>query len=239
MKVINADNFRSFAYSSENIVSRPIKGVFVFFFGLGGMDIYKEDIGFGKVLASDGILCIVPYYNPWSWMNRQAVDFTDELLDAAFEKYDLSMDTPVVYAGGSMGGLSALVYTTYAKRVPAACVASCPVCDLPYHYTERPDLPRTLYSAFGTYPGTLEDAMKTASPLHLIDKMPESTKYTIFHCSDDHAVNIKKHSERFVEVLSRHHDVTFHIVPGRDHCDLTEEAWVKFYDCVREAVKNG
>lgn len=239
MKVINADNFRSFAYSSENIVSRPIKGVFVFFFGLGGMDIYKEDIGFGKVLASDGILCIVPYYNPWSWMNCQAVDFTDELLDAAFEKYDLSVDTPVVYAGGSMGGLSALVYTTYAKRVPAACVASCPVCDLPYHYTERPDLPRTLYSAFGTYPGTLEDAMKTASPLHLIDKMPESTKYTIFHCGDDHAVNIKKHSERFVEVLSQHHDVTFHIVPGRDHCDLTEEAWDKFYDCVREAVRNG
>ena len=239
MKVINADNFRSFAYSSENIVSHPIKGVFVFFFGLGSMDIYKEDIGFGKVLASDGILCIVPYYNPWSWMNRQAVDFTDELLDAAFEKYDLSVDTPVVYAGGSMGGLSALVYTTYAKRVPAACVASCPVCDLPYHYTERPDLPRTLYSAFGTYPGTLEDAMKTASPLHLIDKMPESTKYTIFHCSDDHAVNIKKHSERFVEVLSQHHNVAFHIVPDRDHCDLTEEAWDKFYDCVREAVRNG
>lgn len=237
MRVIDSNNFHSFAYSSENIVSFPIKGVFVFFLGLGGDDMFKEDTVEAKELAKDGILCIVPYLNPWSWMNRQAIDFTDELLDVAFEKFGLPDDTPVVYTGGSMGGLSALVYTTYAKRVPTACITNCPVCDLPYHYTERPDLPRTLYSAFGTYPGTIEDAMKTGSPLHLADKMPKSTKYTIFHCDDDHSVNIHKHSERFVKVLRQHHDVTFHIVPNRDHCKLTDEAWGQFFDCVREAVK--
>ena len=60
------------------------------------------------------------------------------------------------------------VYTRYAAVTPVACVANCPVCDLPYHYTERPDLPRTLYSAFGDSDSeTLGDAMKKASPYHL------------------------------------------------------------------------
>ena len=54
---------------------------------------------------------------------------------------------PVVSTGGSMGGQSALVYCAYSKRTPVACVANCPVCDTVFHFTERPDLPRTLYSA--------------------------------------------------------------------------------------------
>ena len=113
-------------------------------------------------------------------MNRHTVDYTDELIDVLFREYDLPENLPIVSTGLSRGGLSALVYTAYAKRTPVACVANCPVCDLPYHYTERPDLPRTLYSAFGTYTGTLDEAMRSASPMHIVDKLPVSTAYYVF-----------------------------------------------------------
>ena len=31
-------------------------------------------------LADKGIACLIPYLNPWNWMNRQAVAYTDELI---------------------------------------------------------------------------------------------------------------------------------------------------------------
>ena len=140
-----------------------------------------------------------------------------------FDAYDLPADLPIVSTGLSMGGLSALVYMVYARRTPVACVANCPVCDLPYHFTERPDLPRTLYSAFFNYDGTLQEALRSASPLHLVDQMPKEADYFIFHCEEDKAVNKQTHSDRFVELLSKQHNVHYYAVPDRGHCKLTEE----------------
>lgn len=162
-KIITHENLRSFAYVNEDICARPIRAICLEFFGLNGNAMYSEDTERGKLLAKEGILLVIPYANPWAWMNRQAVALADEIVDVLIAAHQLREDIPVISTGGSMGGLSALVYTRYAKRTPAACVANCPVCDLPYHFTERPDLPRTLYSAFGSYEGTMEDALRTAS----------------------------------------------------------------------------
>ena len=148
---------------------------------------------------------------------------TDEIVDVLFDEYGLLNDLPVVSVGGSMGGLSALVYMVYAKRTPVACVANCPVCDLPYHFTERPDLPRTLYSAFYNYDCSLQEALKSASPCDLVDRMPVNSKYYIFHCMKDTSVNKQKHSDRFVEKMKEKHDIVYYSVPDRGHCDLTDE----------------
>ena len=128
-----------------------------------------------------------------------------------------------------MGGQSALVYMAYASRTPVACAANCPVCDLPFHFTERPDLPRTLYSAFGTYEGTWQQALESASPTHLADagRMPDADYY-IFHCEADTAVNKQKHSDIFVEKMKQTHTVTYCAVPERGHCDLTPEMWQEY-----------
>lgn len=237
-KIITAENFRSFAYANDAIVTRPIRGIALDFFGLGGASMFWDETDAGKFYAEHGILLIVPYNNPWAWMNRQAVAYTDELVDVMMSKYDLPDSTPIVSTGGSMGGLSALVYTAYAKRTPKACVANCPVCDLPYHFTERPDLPRTLYSAFWNYEGTMEEALKATSPLHLAQdgKMPR-VKYTVFHCTADAAVNKEKHSDRFIEAMAGY-DVTYHVVPDRGHCDLTPEMW-DAYRAAAAAAVNG
>ena len=234
-KIITINNLRSFAYSNDQICRKPIKGIVVYFYGLGGQFLFDEDTEEGVRFAEEGILFLIPYQNPWAWMNRQTVALTDELLDVLFTAYDLPETTPVVSTGKSMGGLSALVYTKYAKRTPVACVTNCPVCDLPFHFTERPDLPRTLYSAFYSYEGTLEEALRSASPMHL--ELPEETEYTIFHCEEDQAVNKQIHSDRLVEKMSQTHRIRYYPVPERGHCDLTEEMWQMYHQCAMEAIR--
>lgn len=235
-KLINYENLRSFAYSNDKICKKPIKGIVLEFFGLGGMNMFDEDTDMGKFYADMGILFVVPYNNPWAWMNPQAVGYTDEIIDVLFDKYEL-VSIPIISTGGSMGGQSALVYTMYAKRTPVVCVANCPVCDLPFHFTERPDLPRTLYSAFYNESGTIGGALKKASPLHLAGDMP-SVKYHIFHCDRDEAVNINSHSEKFVSEMKKFgHDISFDVVPGRGHCDLSEDMREKYREYIIGAIE--
>ena len=231
-KIMTYDTIRSFAYVNDAICVKPIKGIVVSFFGLGGATMYDTDIVEGEFYGEKGILYVVPYNNPWAWMNRQAVSYTDEIIDVLIERYELDENIPIVSIGGSMGGQGALVYTAYAKRIPVACVANCPVCDVVFHFTERPDLPRTLYSAVFHEKETLEEALKTISPLHLVDKMPY-VKYHIFHCGEDKAVNIEKHSEKFVlEMRKRGHDLTYDIVEGRGHCKLTLKMQRKYAEYI-------
>ena len=236
-KIITHENLRSFAYVNEKICARPIRGICLEFFGLGGSSMYDEETERGRLLAAEGILLVVPYTNPWAWMNRQTVDLADEIVEVLMNHYDLPETLPVISTGGSMGGLSALVYTRYARHTPAACVANCPVCDLPYHFTERPDLPRTLYSAFGGYEGTMTEALQSASPLHLAETMPRQTKYTLFHCTADQAVNKEMHSDRFVAAMGDVCPVEYLAVPDRGHCQLTEEMWALYHRRIIDAVR--
>ncbi len=197
---------------------------------------YDEDTELGKLYAEKGILLVVPYNNPWAWMNRQAVAYTDELIDVLMEHYHLPETLPIVSTGGSMGGQSALAYMVWAKRTPVACVANCPVCDLPYHFTERPDLPRTLYSAFWNYEGTMQEALESGSPLHLAERMPDS-EYYIFHCEADKSVNKQKHSDRFVAKMRESRRVTYYTVPGRGHCDLTDDMRARYNELPIEIIE--
>lgn len=235
-KIITYETLRRFAYVNDTICKKPIKGIVISFFGLGASQMYGSDFTDGEFYAEKGILYVVPYNNPWAWMNKQAVSYTDEIIDILIEKYSLSKNVPIVSTGESMGGQSALVYTVYAKHTPVACVANCPVCDVVFHFTEREDLPRTLYSSLFNETGTLEDALKSISPLHLIDKMPK-VKYHIFHCNRDKAVNIDAHSEKFVlELQQRNYDITYDIADGRGHCDLTLEMKRTFAGYVIDSI---
>lgn len=235
MKLMTYETLRYFAYSNDAIVEGDIKGIVVDFKGLGFSEMMEAHTCRGVELAGKGIVYIIPYYNPWNWMNAQAVMYTDEIIEVIENHYGLD-DVPVVACGGSMGGLCALIYIKYAAVTPVACVANCPVCDLVFHYTERPDLPRTLYSAFGmSGAATIEEAMAERSPLHQADVMPD-VKYTVFHCDADEAVNIRSHSDKFVSKMAEKHDITYHIVPGRGHCDLDDEHRALYNAAVENAI---
>ena len=230
-KIITYETLRNFAYSNDHLIKGEIKGIVLYFCGLGATGMHHSDSGDALEYAEKGIVYVIPYCNPWSWMNRQAVAYTDEIVSVLCKKYGLDSSVKIVSTGISMGGLSSLVYCAYANVTPCACVANCPVCDLPYHFTERPDLPRTLYSAFFEYDGDMQSAMRSCSPLHLVEKMP-NINYTIFHCANDKAVNLEKHSKRFAEAMKVAHTVQLTIVPLRDHCDLSAEARVDYKQAI-------
>ncbi len=222
-KIITFENLKYFAYVNTNHIKGDIKGIVIFFEGLGGQVMYyKVDHKDGAKWGEQGVLFVYPYNNPWNWMNRRAIDTTDEIIDVLFDHYNLPDNTPIISSGHSMGGECALVYSHYARRTPKACVANCPVCDMPYHYTERFDLPRTLYSAFGAEEGTLDEVLKRYTPLHLAQSMP-NIPYYIIHCGNDESVNIDLHSKKFVDAMRPSHNVTFLIDEGRPHCELSDE----------------
>ena len=208
------DQLRKYAYVNDQVCKKDVRGIALRFFGLGNTSMYSADIIEGEYYGERGILYVIPYTNPWSWMNRQAAAYTDEILDVLFEKYELEETVPIVSTGGSMGGLSALVYPVYTKRTPSAVVANCPACDIFYEYFERkdrPDLARTLCSAVWNEEGDLETALKTISPFHLLDRMPD-IPYHIFHCDEDRSLNIDRHSSALVpEMRKRGLNVTYYI----------------------------
>ena len=119
-----------------------------------------------------------------------------------------------------MGGLSALIYTLYAEKTPDACAANCPVCDLPYHFTERADLPRTLLCAYMADEDTLEEALVRHSPLDQVRNMPD-IPYFLVHGDADLSVNKEKHSDRFVKAMREEgRKITYAEIPGMRHCDF-------------------
>lgn len=79
--------------------------------------------------------------------------------------------------------------------------------------------------------------LKTASPLHLADSLPR-IPYRLFHCEEDRAVNLQKHSETFVAAMQRAgRDIRLVTVPRRGHCDLTPEAWEQYYAAIEAALE--
>lgn len=225
--IITAENLDKFAYTNENECPGPYKAVVLEFHGLGFSGMVRETPPLAQACTEQGVLYVFPYCGPWCWMNDTAVKIADAVVEAGFEKFKLPQDTPVISTGGSMGGLSALIYTRYAKRTPAACAANCPVCDLPFHFTERDDLPRTLYYAFAHYDCDFDEALKSASPLHQADKMPD-VPYYIAHGDADQAVNKQRHSDRFVAKMRKGHTITYDEVPEMGHCDLKDEALKRY-----------
>ncbi len=231
--IINYENFRYFAYSNDKLLKTDPKGICVEFWGLNVCGMQDEDNERAKKLAEAGIIFIIPYTNPWSWMNEKACERADVIIDMMAEHYGMK-DPQVVSTGGSMGGLCSIVFCHYSRHNVVACVSNCPVCDLPYHYTERPDLPHTLFDAFYEC-DDLDAAMVAHSPLHLAAELPE-IEYHIFHCDADQAVNIDKHSRRFIEAM-KGRNITFDVIPGRGHCQLTDDMVAKYDQFIIDAVK--
>jgi dipeptidyl aminopeptidase/acylaminoacyl peptidase len=205
------------AWLSDQFTKKPITGVILTFHGLGAPPL-KSAADFEELeLAANGALVVFPYYGPWSWMNRNARAFIDDLVTAIFQQYQLPPDTPLITNGGSMGGFSSLLYTRYSKHKITACCALFPVTDLKHHFTERPDLPRTIHDAFRGYTEPLDTLFTEHSPLQQAASMPD-IPYLIIHGDSDKAVNKQAHSDPFVAAMRKHNkNIEYVEVPNMGH----------------------
>ena len=216
-------------YCSSNIglVKMPVKGIVVEHHGLGCGYFKPDDTRAFGDFAERGIVRIHPHYSPWAWMNDHAVRLSDALVTVVKRHYELGDDAIVVSTGGSMGGLGCLVWARYSQHRIAAVVANCPVTDLAYHYTERPDLPRTIGCAFADAPD-LQAAIMAHSPLHLVKSMPD-IPYFIVHSTSDEAVNKERHSDRFVAAMeAAGRKIEYLESEGTGHCQLRPEVQARF-----------
>lgn len=227
--IINENNIEQFAFTNISKIKGKPNRILLEFHGLNIGTLIKDVTKFFNICTQMNIVYLYPYDNPWSWMNDEARRFIDELLDAVYQKFDLVREeTPIVACGGSMGGLSSLVYTCYSKYNIIKCAANCPICDLVAHSSEEASLLRTMYSSFLHYEEEFEDALRTSSPIHLVEKMPD-IPYFIVHCGKDERVDIKRHSDLLVKKMkSRNLDVQYYIIPDYDHCHLTDEIFEKY-----------
>jgi dipeptidyl aminopeptidase/acylaminoacyl peptidase len=199
---MNEEELRQVAWIGDKFVRGEITGIVVTFHGLGfaGM---KGGPGYEEQEWGDcGALVVFPYYGPWSWMNRSARGFVDRLIASIYHQFKLKSDLPLIIIGGSMGGLSSLIYTRYSPHKIAACLAMFPVCDLEYHFTERPDLPPTIRYALRDFPGDFAEGIKENSPLMQAAGMPD-IPYLVIHGDKDQAVNKEKHSDKFVVEMKK------------------------------------
>ncbi|MDR3707323.1 MAG: prolyl oligopeptidase family serine peptidase [Capsulimonadaceae bacterium] len=177
-----------------------------------------------------GAVCVMPYYGPWSWMNNETVDFVDELVECVRREYGLISANPLIATGGSMGGYAALEYAIASKLSVTACFANCPVCDLAALYTERPDVPRTLHHAFGSY-CDISAALKAHSPLQQVDQLP-NIPYLIVHGAEDSSVTKATHSDRLAAAMrNRGLALEYVQVAGMGHCGPLSDEIVAQIEC--------
>jgi dipeptidyl aminopeptidase/acylaminoacyl peptidase len=214
---MNLTELRQVAYLGDDHVRGPIKAVILRLHGLGSAEFRQNLEPEEYVWAMNGGLVVLPYYGPWSWMNRQARQMVDQVVEGVYREFKLDPSVPLIPVGTSMGGCSVLLYCRYGKHPAVACSASAPPCDMPFSVSERPDIPRTLKMAFWGYPEPFDQVLREHSPLHQVGAMPD-IPYFFLHGYDDVAVHKQPHSDKMVAALrQRGFKVEYHEVPGYGH----------------------
>lgn len=195
-------DLKKLAWVSDEFLDGPPRSLVIWHHGLGFAE-FKRGPSIEEYLwTKAGALVVVPYYGPWSWMNREARSFVDEVIFATRRLYRLGPEVPLISAGGSMGGCSALLLARYSQHPVAGCLVLYPVCDTVYSFDERPDVARTLLFAFRGYVDPLPQVLVEHSPLAQVAAMPD-IPYCVIHGDSDVAVNKEAHSDRFVDLMRK------------------------------------
>lgn len=226
------------AYAGWNELGQPARAIVLRFNGLGSNVMKNSLEPMEQAWAQIGGLIVTPYHEPWAWMNAQTRAFVDELVDGILKRLMLPEGFPVIATGGSMGGHGALAYSMHTRQHIIGVWCICPVCDLPYHYTERGDLPRTMHHAYGSY-GDITAALEQNSPVHQVDKLP-NVPYLFIHGAKDQAVHKDQHTGKLIPLMRRRGmNVTYVESPNMEHCQpMTWQDMTTCKDFVADLIKN-
>lgn len=220
MRFINRDNLSDFAFVNLDAVQKPIRGVVMNCHGLTDESTFNASPRPGIDLGNEGVLYIFPYYSPWAWCNDATLAYMDEVLDVVWEMLDLPADLPFVIAGGSMGGMTSMLYSIYGKRRVKAVACNCPVCDLADRVSISDYVRRSVYAAYAGTERSVQEEILRHSPLHQVDALPD-IPYLIVCGTKDTAIPEKEQIAPFQQAMTAAGKrATFVRVPGMGHCNI-------------------
>ena len=217
-------HFDELAHNNRHLLSGEIRGILLYFRGCGySLNPAMDTCGY-EMCAQNGILFLLPQYNPWCWMNNRTVGYIDALLETAMEMHGLDKNIPVGIYGGSMGGYSAFHYAKKsAHNVVAVCV-NCPCVNIEYECKNGGiKLLRTYFDAVMEDTDDFDAYVHDNSPLHMAESLPR-IPYRIAVGHKDTILKPSEHALPMIEkMLAAGHDVTRADYPEMGHCNYTNE----------------
>ena len=227
-----AEHFDKLAHNNRHLLKGEIRGILLYFRGLGYTLNPTMDTCSYDMCAENGILFLFPQYNPWSWMNAGTVRYVDAIIDTAIELHGLAKDVPVGIYGGSMGGYSTFHYAKKSKhRIVAACV-NCPCVNMEYECFVTGLTLRTYYESVMEDTDDFAAYVRENSPLRMVEALPRIPyRFAVGH--KDELLFPAQHAFPMLEkMLAAGHDVTRVDYPDMGHCNYTnddhiqEQLWV-------------
>lgn len=216
-----AEHYREFCFTNEELIKGEIRGIILYFNGLGHVVNGNEDMIDAPHAAEHNILYITPNYNPWSWMSDKTVTYVDAIVRVFMEKYNLPADIPVGLYGGSMGGYSCFRYAMKTKYNVVAADLNCPCCNMAYEiYCNKNSIPRTYFDAVMLEADDFDAYIHENSPIENIDKL-KKIPYRFAVGLKDTALIPAQHAFRMVPMMEEAgFDVEVCEYPAAGHCNI-------------------
>ena len=214
-------NFGRVCLTNIELIKGEIKGIALYFTGLGHTSQPANDMVAAPVCAENGILYILPFYNPWCWMNKKTVSYIDTIVDTAKELYNIKSDVLVGIYGGSMGGHNTFHYAVKSKHKIVAAAVLCPCCNMEYEMAYSTN---TIFRSY--FESATEDTddfnayIHDNSPINMVEKLPK-IPYLFAVGLKDTVLVPSMHSDLMIEkMLEAGHEVDRIDYPEVAHCNL-------------------
>ncbi len=220
---MNPDNILQFAFVNfDTLKDRKIRGVVVDCHGYSDIAVWKQSDDTAAFLGENGVLFVHPYYPYDCWGNDGCIAFIDDILRALYTGLNLDADrVPLVMTGGSMGGMTALIYTLDGHYKPCAAAMNCPVTDMNrYFHTEHEY--NTIYTAYCQRGFDLQKEIDRHSPILRTADLPD-IPYYIVGGERDKCVTVNEYIRPFAEKLrAEKSEVMCDVVADMGHCQIND-----------------
>lgn len=228
MNPINKDNILTYAFVNFDTLKLPVKAVCIDFHGYTDATRFTESSRLASDLGNRGIAYVFPYYSVWAWYSKSSRIYNEMVLDAVFDKLG---NAPLIVSGGSMGGMTALMYAIEGKRKPVGCVVNCPVTDTELIF-ENDSIRPAILSAH------IEEGLnlKAFSPVCRINDLLDIKYFAVFGGKDECITD--KYFLPFNEKMQGK-NYEYYIEEQMPHCDISnfENAYVKYRDAIISIAK--
>lgn len=213
-----------FCATNIDSVKKPIKGVVLRFHGLSHSPNLERDMACSPVCSENSILYVYVFYNPWAWMNKDALVFVNGVLDCIFENENLPSDLPIGIFGSSMGGYSAFEYARNGKYKISAILANCPLCDIEDGvYKANNNLLKTYFYSAITSCDDFDGYMREHSPLRNATTLPHIPYHFVIGLRDNVLPPNIHGKAMVIKMREAGYDVSETLLDEVGHCNLSFE----------------